>query len=116
MVPLVEEGVQVLVEAGADIDAANEAGFTPLHGAAFIASNEVIEYLVARGADIDAQQHEGQTAFRLAEGSAAGGFMWHTYPETAALLAALGADTTLGVDGETLARRRDVALAPGNQE
>ena len=116
VVPLVEEGVRVLVEAGADIDAANEAGFTPLHGAAFIASNEVIEYLVEQGADIDAQQHEGQTAFRLAEGSAAGGFMWHTYPETAALLAALGADTTLGVDGEILARRRDVADAPGNRE
>ncbi len=116
VVPLVEEGVKVLVEAGADLNAANEAGFAPLHGAAFIASNEVIEYLVRQGADIDAQQHEGQTAFRLAEGSAAGGFMWHTYPETAELLASLGADTTLGVDGETLARRRDVALAPENQE
>lgn len=116
VVPLVEEGVKVLVEAGADLNAANEAGFTALHGAAFIASNEVIEYLVQQGADIDAQQHEGQTAFRLAEGSAAGGFMWHTYPETAAFIAALGADTTLGVDGEILARRRDVALAPENQE
>ena len=116
VVPLVEEGVRILVEAGADINAVNEADFTPLHGAAFIASNEVIGYLVEQGANIDAQQHEGQTAFRLAEGSAAGGFMWHTYPETAALLAALGADTTLGVDGETLARRRDVARAPGNQE
>ena len=115
-VPLVEEGVRVLVEAGADVNAVNEASFAALHGAAFIASNEVIEYLVAQGADIDAQQHEGQTAYRLAEGSAAGGFMWHTYPETAELLASLGADTTLGVDGESLARRRDVANAPQNQE
>ena len=116
VVPLVEEGVKILLAAGADINAVNEADFTPLHGAAFIASNEVLEYLVNQGADIDAQQHEGQTAFRLAEGSAVGGFMWHTYPETAEWLAALGADTTLGVDGETLARRRDVALSPEDQE
>ena len=116
VVPLVEEGVGILVEAGADINAVNEADFTPLHGAAFIASNEVIADLVQQGADIDAQQHQGQTAFRLAEGSAAGGFTWHTYPETAALLASLGADTTLGVDGETLARRRDVAPASGRQK
>ena len=115
-VPLVEEGVKILLAAGADINAANEAGFAPLHGAAYIASNEVIEYLVKQGADIDAQQFEGQTAFRLAEGTAASGFTFHAFPETAALLAALGADTTLGVDGETLARQRNLTLASENQE
>ena len=111
--PLAEAGLQILVEAGADVNTANEAGFTALHGAAFIASNEMIEYLVKQGADINAQQFQGQTAFRLAQGS--GSFEWHTYPGTAELLAALGTDTTLGVDPETLYRRRDVALAPEQQ-
>ena len=111
--PLVEEGVRILVEAGADVNMANEANFTALHGAAFIGENEVIEYLVTQGADINAQQFQGQTAFRLAEGS--GSFVWHTYSGTAELLATLGADTTLGVDQETLDRRRDVTLAPVQQ-
>ena len=111
--PLVEEGVKILVEAGADVYAVNEANFTALHGAAFIGENEVIEYLVKQGADINAQQFQGQTAFRLAEGS--GSFTWHTYPRTAELLATLGADTTLGVDPETLHRRRDVTFAPEHQ-
>lgn len=115
VVPLAEEGVRILVEAGADINAVNEANFSPLHGGAFIASNEVIEYLVKQGANINAQQYQGQTAFRLAEGSATAGFTWHTYPETAEFLATLGADTALGIDGETLARRRDIALAPEQQ-
>ena len=111
--PLMEEGVQILVEAGSDLNTTNEANFTALHGAAFIGSNDVIEYLVEQGADINAQQFQGQTAFRLAEGS--GSFEWHTFLGTAELLATLGADTTLGVDPETLHRRRDVTLAPKQQ-
>ena len=111
--PLAEAGLKILVEAGADVNTANEAGFTALHGAAFNGSNEVIEYLVKQGANINAQQFQGQTAYRLAQGS--GSFTWHTYPGTAELLAALGTDTTLGVDPETLHRRRDVALAPEQQ-
>ena len=67
--PSAEEAVRVLLEAGADIDAVNEADFTALHGAAFRGLNEVVEYLVAQGADIDARDFRGRTAYRMAEGS-----------------------------------------------
>ena len=67
--PGAEEAVKVLLEAGADINATNEADFTALHGAAFRGLNEVVEYLVAHDADIDARDFRGRTPFRLAEGS-----------------------------------------------
>ena len=64
-----EEAVKVLLEAGADINATNEADFAAIHGAAFCGLNEVVEYLVEQGADIDARDFRGRTPFRLAEGS-----------------------------------------------
>ena len=46
-----EAAVTVLLDAGADINAVNEADFTALHGAAFRGLNEVIKILVDRGAE-----------------------------------------------------------------
>ena len=97
----------MLLEAGADIDAANEADFTALHGAAFRGLNEVVEYLVAQGADIDARDFRGRTAYRMAEGSKQS-FQFQSWPETAALLAELGADTQIGIPGTIQERLRDV--------
>ena len=105
--PSAEEAVRVLLEAGADIDAANEADFTALHGAAFRGLNEVVEYLVAQGADIDARDFRGRTAYRMAEGSKQS-FQFQSWPETAALLAELGADTQIGIPGTVQERLRDV--------
>ncbi len=87
--------VKILVEAGADVRAVNEADFTALHGAAFRGSNEIIEHLLAHGADIDAQDFRGRTPYRIAEG-AQRPLQFHEWPETAAFLADLGADTTHG--------------------
>ena len=105
-----EEAVRFLHEAGADINATNEANFTALHGAAFRGMNEVIEYLVAHGADIDARDFRGRTAYRMAEGSKQS-FQFQTWPETAALLAELGANTRLGIPGTVQERLRDVPAA-----
>ena len=104
-----EAAVRVLLEAGAEIDAVNEADFTALHGAAYRGLNEVVEYLVARGADIDARDYRGRTPYRLAEGSKQS-FQFQAFPETAALLAGLGANTRLGVPG-TVQERADRAVA-----
>ncbi len=108
-----EEAVRVLHEAGADINATNEANFTALHGAAFRGMNEVIEYLVAHGADIDARDFRGRTAYRMAEGSKQS-FQFQSWPETAELLAELGANTRLGIPGTVQERLRDVPATTDN--
>ena len=104
-----EAAVRVLLEAGAEINAVNEADFTALHGAAFRGLNEVVEHLVAQGADVDARDYRGRTPFRLAEGSKQS-FQFQAFPETAALLRGLGANTRLGVPG-TVQERADRAVA-----
>ena len=108
--PMAEEAVRILVETGADVNAVNEADFTALHGAAFRGLNEVVEYLVAHGADIDARDFRGRTAYRMAEGSKQS-FQFQSWPETAALLAKLGADTKLGIPGTLQERLRDIPVA-----
>jgi hypothetical protein len=100
-----EEAVKVLLEAGAEINAVNEADFTALHGAAFRGLNEVVEYLVEHGADIDARDFRGRTPFRLAEGSKQS-FQFQAFPDTAALLLELGANAALGIAG-TVQERAD---------
>ncbi len=96
--------VQLLIDAGADINAANEAGFTALHGAAFVGINEVVHVLVDQGANLDAQDFMERTPFRIAEG-AKQQFSFRSSPHTAELLTRLGADTTLGIPGELLERQ-----------
>ena len=113
--PMAEEAVRMLFEAGADVDAVNEADFTALHGAAFRGLNEVVEYLVANGADIDARDFRGRTAYRMAEGSKQS-FQFQSWPETAALLAQLGANTELGIPGTVQERLRDIGFGVGDDQ
>jgi ankyrin repeat protein len=112
-----EKAVQILLESGAPVNVTNEARFTALHGAAFKGLNEVIEILVAHGADINARDHRGRTPFRLAEGSKQT-FQFQSWPETAALIAQLGADTTLGQPGHIEEREmeRNARKAAGQQQ
>ena len=113
--PGAEDTVRVLVEAqGADINAVNEADFTALHGAAFRGLNEVVTYLVEQNAAIDARDFRGRTAYRIAEGSKQS-FQFQSWPETAAVLAELGADTTLGMPGTVQERLRDVPIGTNEQ-
>jgi ankyrin repeat protein len=109
-----EEAVQSLVEAGADVNAVNEADFTALHGAAMRGLNEVVQYLVDHGAQVDARDFRGRTPYRLAEGSKQS-FQFQAFPETAALLKQLGADPRLGIPGTVQERLRDVAATNAAQ-
>ena len=115
--PSAEEAVSLLLDAGADINARNEAEFTTLHGAAFRGLNEVIEILVDRGADINARDFRGRTPYRLAQGSKQS-FYFQEFPETAAFLESLGADASLGLAGTVQERLRDVSVeeALGQQQ
>jgi ankyrin repeat protein len=105
-----EEAVTVLLNAGADINAVNEADFTALHGAAYRGLNEVIKILVDRGANINARDYRGRTPYRLAEGSKQS-FQFQAYPDTAAYMKTLGADTSIGVPGTVQERMRDIPAA-----
>ena len=109
-----EAAVRILLEAGADINATNEADFTALHGAAYRGLNEVIEYLVAEGAAIDARDFRGRTPYRVAEGTKQS-FQFQSWPETAALLERLGANTRLGIPGTVQEKIRDVPAATNDQ-
>ena len=104
-----EEAVRALLAAGADVNAVNEADFTALHGAAFRGLNEIVQLLVDNGAEIDARDFRGRTPFRLAEGSKQS-FQFQSWPDTAELLASLGADVRLGIPG-TLQERADRDVA-----
>ena len=101
----------VLLAAGADVNASNEADFTALHGAAFRGLNEVVQILVENGADINARDFRGRTPFRLAQGSKQA-FAFQAWPETADLLKSLGANTMLGLPGTVQERLRDIPFVP----
>ena len=90
------EAVTFLVQHGADVNAANEAGFTALHGTAFVGADGAAEYLVQHGANPNAQDFLNRTPYRIAEGHKGGGMSFVSRPSTAALLAKLGANTSLG--------------------
>jgi ankyrin repeat protein len=105
-----EDAVTLLLDAGADVNAVNEADFTALHGAAYRGLNEVIKILVDRGANINARDYRGRTPYRIVEGSKQS-FQFQAYPETAAFMKSLGADTRMGVPGTVQERMRDIPAA-----
>ena len=55
-------------ELGADVNARDNDGYTPLHHAAARGDNEVIKYLVSKGADVTAVSRAGQTVADQANG------------------------------------------------
>ena len=113
--PGAEGAVTVLLDAGADVNAVNEADFTALHGAAFRGLDEVIKILVDRGANIHARDYRGRTAYRMAEGSKQS-FQFQAYPGTAQFIKGLGADITLGIPGDLQERLRDATAATAQQQ
>ncbi|HKK92925.1 MAG TPA: ankyrin repeat domain-containing protein [Longimicrobiales bacterium] len=89
----VEDGwihsVRYLVEVhGADVNARDLNGYTPLHHAAARGDNELIMYLVSRGADPLVVSRRGQTTVDMANGPVQ---RISPFPETIALLESLGA-------------------------
>lgn len=80
--------VRFLVEElGADVNARDHDGYTPLHHAAARGDTEMIEYLVEKGADVGAVSRYGQTTADMANGPYQ---RTQPYPEAVALLERLG--------------------------
>lgn len=60
------EVARALVEAGADVNARQHGGWTPLHEAAMSGDLETARYLLSKGADVNAANDTGVTALALA--------------------------------------------------
>lgn len=61
------EAARMLLELGADVNAANDQGQTALHGAVYRAADDLIRFLVRAGARTAAEDAAGRTPLRLAE-------------------------------------------------
>jgi ankyrin repeat protein len=62
------EAVKLCLELGADVNAANDMGLTPVMGAANRGSDEIIQFLVSKGARLDVTDKEKRTPYNWAEG------------------------------------------------
>ena len=56
-----------LIEGGADLDARNKDGTTPLHSASFLCYPDIVQALVDKGADKNARNNSGGTALEGVE-------------------------------------------------
>jgi ankyrin repeat protein len=80
------EALKLCLEWGGDVNAANDVGYTALHGAAFRGANEVVKLLVEKGAKMDVKNQEGRLPVSMAEGMHIGPGGWVEHEDTAALL------------------------------
>ncbi len=59
------ETAKMLVQLHSDVNAVGDNGWTALHGAAYTASDEIIEYLAGKGANLNAFDSFGQTPLSI---------------------------------------------------
>ena len=62
------EAVKLMVELGADVNAANDAGRTALHGATNMYAEGIIQFLAEHGANMDAKDKYQQSPLSIASG------------------------------------------------
>ena len=83
----IEAAAKFCIEHGADVNAADDRGYTALHGAAYIGDNDLIQYLIDKGADIKAVAKDKNTVADMANGPTRFGI---PHPETVAFAEKLG--------------------------
>ena len=92
------EATKLCLELGLDINAVNDSGQTPLHGAVYMGGTLIAPYLVEQGAEMDVINLRGQTPWMIAAHGEYRAGSFYRHEETAEVLEALGADTTIGFD------------------
>ena len=92
------EATKYCLELGLDVNAVNDAGQTPLHGAVYMGGTLIAPYLVEQGAEMDVINLRGQTPWMIAAQGEYRAGSFYRHEETGEVLAALGADTALGFD------------------
>jgi ankyrin repeat protein len=92
------EALRVLIKAGADVNARDNRGQTPVHGAAFWGWTDVVQFLADNGAKLDVKDNQGKTpldsAMGRAGGNSRGGQRVEVFPKTGALIEKLLAQGT----------------------
>jgi ankyrin repeat protein len=63
--------MKALIAKGANVNAANDVGMTPLHYAAQRGSDRIVEFLAGQGARFDVKNKQGRTPAELARGKTA---------------------------------------------
>lgn len=87
------QAAERLILRGGDVNDATATGWTPMHAAAYIGADSLIEFLVENGADVNVMTACGQTPITIALGTSVAGLPDRPVPqvETAELLLELGA-------------------------
>ena len=96
------EATRLALEVGHDVNAANDAGETALHGAAYAGAEEVVQFLVDRGARVNARNKtHGYTPLTIAEGFVGANTGGNTFRHlgAAAVLRALGGEEGVEFEG-----------------
>jgi len=94
--------VKYCLELGLDINAADNQGYTALHGAAYRGDNELVKYLVEQGARLDARTRRGWSVTDMANAPSLRSSVPLAHPDTIALLLKAGAPPLTPIEGETI--------------
>jgi len=104
--------VKYCLELGLDINAADNQGYTALHGAAYRGDNELVKFLVDKGARLDARTKRGWSVTDMANAPSLRSSVPLAHPDTIALLLSAGAPPLTPIEGETILGSGRKAPAP----
>ncbi|MBM3776752.1 MAG: hypothetical protein FJW23_00745 [Acidimicrobiia bacterium] len=83
------EAMQICLDLGHEVNAANTAGNTAMHAAALQGLDSVAKFLYDHGAEVNPRNEKGETPYKITLGYQSAG-MVYLRPSTAAVLKALG--------------------------